>query len=71
MAMRKLPKRPRDTAELAKLIVDIATGAAPDSRPTEVSDRAAKGGKARTKSLNAKRRREIARKAAKARWRDR
>lgn len=69
--MRKPPKRPRDTAQLAKLVVDIATGQVPDSRPTEVSDRAASGGKARTKSLSARRRHEIARKAAKARWRKR
>jgi hypothetical protein len=27
--MAKLPKRPRDTAQLAKFIVEVATGARP------------------------------------------
>ena len=66
--MRKLPKRPRDTSQLAKLVVDIATGQAPDSRPVEVSAGASQRGHARTKALSKKRRSEIARKAAKARW---
>ncbi len=74
----KHPKRPRDPNQLAKLIVDIATGNAP---PDEAADSGknpaavalgrlggAKGGKARAKKLSAKRRKEIARKAAAKRW---
>jgi hypothetical protein len=30
----KLPKRPRDPNQLAKLIIDIATGEKPDRDPT-------------------------------------
>jgi hypothetical protein len=67
--MRKPPKRPRDTAQLAKLVVEIATGQVPDSRPTEVSERAIARGVARKKALSKKRRKQIASKAAKARWR--
>lgn len=66
--MRKPPKRPRDTAQLAKLVVEIATGQVPDSRPVEVSERASERGQARKKALSKKRRVEIAKKAAKARW---
>jgi len=66
--MRKLPKRPRDTAQIAKLIVDIATGEAPDSRPTPANERAVSRGVARGKSLSKRRRREIASTAARARW---
>jgi hypothetical protein len=70
------PKRPRDPNQLGKLIVDLSVGEADDSKnmPDESGkDPAAvalgkKGGKARKASLSAKRRVEIARKAAKARW---
>jgi hypothetical protein len=69
-------KRPRDPNQLAKSIVDIATGATPDRPPTpeeEGKDAAAaalgrKGGKARADSLSAKARSEIAKRAAKTRW---
>lgn len=69
--MAKTPKRPRDANQLAKLIVDIASGEETDERPTK--DEAAvalgrKGGKARAESLPPERRKEIARKAAKKRW---
>jgi len=74
----KRPKRPRDFARLGKLIVDMATGAIPNDSPKgpEVETRAAqagrkgglRGGKARAKSLSARKRHEIARKAAIARW---
>jgi hypothetical protein len=72
------PKRPRDPNQLAKAIIDIATGEKPDRDPTpeeQGKDPAAaalgrKGGKARAGSLSAKRRKEIAKKAAKARWRE-
>lgn len=77
--MATKPKRPRDTNQLAKLIVDIATGAEPDPTPdpAEGKDPAAvalgrkgglKGGTARAKKLTAKQRSEIARKAAEKRW---
>ncbi|MEX1306370.1 MAG: histone H1 [Rhodovibrionaceae bacterium] len=70
-------KRPRDPNQLAKLMVDLATGEAEDAPTTSDKDPAAvalgsrggkKGGAARAKSLTAEKRREIARKAAKARW---
>jgi hypothetical protein len=69
-------KRPRDPNQLAKLIVDIATGQIEDRPPTpeeQGKDPAAaalgrKGGKARAKSMTAKRRKEIAKLAATRRW---
>ena len=73
-------KRPRDFAQRAKMIVDIATGEIEDREPTpeeQGKDPAAvslgrrgglKGGKARAASMTAKRRAEIAKKAAEARW---
>jgi hypothetical protein len=76
----KRKKRPRDTNQLAKRIVDIATGEVEDREPTpeeQGKDPAAvslgrrgglKGGKARYEKMTAKRRSEIARKAAAARW---
>ena len=75
--MVKHPKRPRDLSQLAKLIVDITTGERPnDSRPEpETAARASrrkgglKGGKARAKKLSPTRRKRIAAKAARARWR--
>jgi hypothetical protein len=71
-------KRPRDTNQLAWQVVQEATGEAP--KPEEKPDTrnpaavalsklgASKGGTARAKSLDAKRRVEIARRAAEARW---
>jgi hypothetical protein len=71
-------KRPRDVNELARQIVDEATGEAP--RPAdsdEGKDPAAvalgrkgglKGGKARAAKLTKEQRVEAARKAAQARW---
>ena len=69
-------KKPRDTNQLAWQIVQEATGQAPpepkDTRnPAAVAMAklgAAKGGKARAKNLSPERRVEIARKAAKTRW---
>ena len=70
-------KRPKDTNQLAKNIVDIATGETPDTLNQDEAKAAAaalgrlgglKGGVARAKSLSAKRRSEIAKKAAAARW---
>lgn len=70
------PKRPRDPNQLAKSIIDIATGQAPDRDPTpeeQGKDPAAvalgkKGGKARADSLTAEKRSEIAKNAAQSRW---
>ena len=75
MAKKRL-KRPRDTIERAKLIGDIATGQVVDEVDDGKDDGAVefarrgglKGGRARANVLTKKRRREIARAAAKARW---
>ena len=72
----KRPRRPRDANQLAKLIVDMATGAAsrdPEPKPetpiTEARRKGGlKGGTARARKLGTKRRAAIARKAARARW---
>lgn len=71
----KRPKRPRDPNQLAKLVVDIATGHAQDTDdsgngPMSALGRAGglKGGHARAEKLTAELRAEIARKAAAARW---
>jgi hypothetical protein len=70
-------KRPRDTNQLAKFITDIATGEAELPKTEDGKDPAAvalgrrgglKGGKARAAKLSKKRKREIARIAAQARW---
>jgi hypothetical protein len=66
------PKRPRDPNQLAKSIIDIATGAAGDPEETGFTKRAraggAKGGPARASQLTPERRSEIARAGAEARW---
>ena len=68
-------KRPRDPNQLAKQIVDIATGEAEDTvsekkRNGSLKGRAGgvKGGKARASVLSKKRRSAISRKAAHSRW---
>lgn len=61
----KKPKRPRDPNQLARMVVDIATGEREEPSPP-VKGKA--GGEARAVAVGAKRRREIARNAAKARW---
>jgi hypothetical protein len=75
MATRRL-KRPRDPIQLGKLIVDIATGQVADrvedDRELQAVERGRKGGikggPARAEQLDPQRRREIAQKAADARW---
>ncbi len=68
----KKKKRPRDANQLAKSIVDLATG--DDEEPVESAQAIAgrkggrKGGQARASSLTAEERSEIAKKAAAARW---
>ena len=73
----KKPKRPRDANQLAKFIVDVATGEVQESDPNDGKNPAAvalgrlggqKGGKARAKSLTAEQKSAIAKKAAKKRW---
>jgi len=58
-----MPRRPTDTNQLAKRIVDLATGEATDE-PT----RRQQGGVASAQKLTAEQRSERARKAAAARW---
>lgn len=75
--MAKKKKLPADLNKRAKSIVDIATGETPEIPQDEIKAAAAalgrkgglKGGKARAKALTAKQRKEIAKKAAAARWR--
>lgn len=63
------PKRPRDSNQLAKRIVDIATGEEPEEEVNEARSKAGKkGAKARAKSLTPEERSEIASAAAAARW---
>jgi hypothetical protein len=67
---------PRDVNELAKYVLDVTTGKADKIEPPEKNPHAqalsalgaSKGGHARAKNLTAKKRSQIARKAAKARW---
>jgi hypothetical protein len=67
--------RPADAIGAAVMIGRIATGAIDETAATEHGKNAAAvalgrmGGKARAEGLSAKRRSEIAKKAAKARWR--
>jgi hypothetical protein len=75
-----MPKKlPKDPMQLAKAIGDIATGQT-ESLPPPTQDElrrvmsalgkvgGPRGGKARAKALSPSRRAQIARKAAKARW---
>lgn len=68
--MAKTPKRPRDPNQLAKMIVDIASGEVADLpvRDEDVSSSRRKAAEARAESMTAERRSEIARKAAAKRW---
>jgi len=73
--MSKTPKRPRDPNQLAKYIVDLATGGATEEKPeapTPAQEFARsgglKGGAARADALSPERRKEIAKKAAAKRW---
>ena len=74
--MSKLPKRPRDTNQLGKLMVDILTGQVEDRERTPeergvdpaASAMGKKGGPARAASMTPERRAEIAKNAAAKRW---
>ena len=76
-SMPARPKRPRDPNQLAKLIVDIATGQVEDPDPDAGKDPKAiargrkgglKGGSARAAAMTPAQRSESAKRAAKARW---
>lgn len=79
--MAKTPKRPRDVNQLAKMIVDIATGNAPAEPPPDREKNpaavalgklgGAKGGPARAAALSPAKRKAIAKKAAAKRWSER
>ena len=67
------PKRPRDTNQIAKLIVDLATGEREETLKAEPVNEFAragglKGGKARALKLTQEQRIQIAKKGAAARW---
>ncbi len=80
MPDRSRKRRPRDPNQLAKFIVDLATGEASEAdSPPELEGKnpaavalgrmgGLKGGRARAKALSPKRRAEIAKKAAAKRW---
>jgi hypothetical protein len=71
-------KRPRDANQLAKLVVDFATGEVVDDSSNARSKNPAavalgklggqKGGRARAEKLTPEQRRQIARQAAMVRW---
>ena len=64
-------KRPRDANQLAKLIVDVATGSKPELPVADTSGQrkgGQKGGVARANSLTQEERSDISSKAAKKRW---
>jgi hypothetical protein len=82
MPKRSSKARPRDPNQLGKLIVALSLGEADDTPEPAVADTGKdpaavalgrkgglKGGAARAKALSAKKRKEIAKNAAKARWR--
>ncbi len=67
-------KRPADAVGAAVMVAKIATGEIEDKATDNGKNKAAvelgrKGGQARAKKLSKKRRAEIAKKAAQARWR--
>jgi len=72
---RRRPQRPRDPSQLGKLIVDLSVGEVievtptPDAPAIEFARKGGeKGGKARAAALSDKRKSEIAKAAAAARW---
>jgi hypothetical protein len=68
-------KRPADVVSAAVKVMRIATGeeqedyGADDGKDKAAQSLGQRGGKARAKSLSSKRKAEIAKKAAEARWR--
>jgi hypothetical protein len=76
MPEKRFRKRPRDPAQLAKLMIDIASGEVEDREPTpeEQGKNATAaalgrlGGVARAARMTREKRSQIAKKAAKSRW---
>lgn len=78
--MPKKPKRPRDPNQLAKFVVSVATGESklpesiPDGKNVNAVNLGRLGGKkcgtARAKNLTSEQRKEFARRAALARWKN-
>lgn len=71
--MQKRPKRPRDPNQLGKLIVDLSVGERAEDHANDTKDPSAvalgqKGGKARAAKLSKRQRVEIAKQAARQRW---
>jgi len=73
---KRLRRMPRDINELGKAIVDLTTG---DREPEEIKEKnphavalgkmgGSKGGTIRAQSLSARKRKQIAKKAARTRW---
>lgn len=66
------PRRPNDMNQLARHVVDVATGEIDETEESPKERRARnagwKGGPARARALTPDRRSEIARLAAQARW---
>jgi hypothetical protein len=72
---RRRPQRPRDPSQLGKLIVDLSVGETSEEKPepaTPAGEFARQGGliggKARAAALSDRRKRQIAKAAARARW---
>ena len=76
---KRLKRMPKDWNQLGKTIVDLTTG---EIEPEEIPEKnpaavalsklgSSKGGKTRAKKLSATKRKEIAKKAAQARWKNR
>jgi hypothetical protein len=74
-----MAKRPRDLNQLAKLVVDIASGEVEDTVSEKMRNSVAakgraggiNGGRARADALSAEQRKEIAQNAAQTRWKRR
>ncbi|KMK67146.1 hypothetical protein IMCC21224_112010 [Puniceibacterium sp. IMCC21224] len=69
--MTDKPKRPRDANQLAKFILDVATGEVEDKTPEKSEAQSLggkKGAKIRTSNLSPSQRSDIAKKAANTRW---
>lgn len=68
--MDKKPNRPRDVSQLAKMMVDIASGQVQPPTPKQIRAQKGgiKGGVARAAALTPEQKSEIARVAASARW---
>jgi hypothetical protein len=79
--MAKTPSRPRDMNQLAKRVVDISVGEAEDEPAPEIEKNpnavalgrlgGLRGGKMRAERLAPEKRSEIARAAARSRWKKR